>query len=188
MRRAIGERSAGEWASDLGFVAALGSTLFTPTLLCWLTPAAAAAAPEVWRHEALRLALTGPLGLMPRGVWSPFMELCALPTLWVALLAVGLRMGVDLPRRAWWLALAPPLAAVIGLGWLYAEVGAIGWAGAGWLVGVSGALIGAGVAAGRRSEAIEGAQGMLALVAALAAHLGAPLLLKFLLLMGRISL
>jgi hypothetical protein len=187
MRMRRGGRRWLEWAADLGFAAALASTLFTPTILCWFgQPGMVGSQAEVWRYGVLRWALTGPLALLPMEPGGSFWAMCAAPTGWVAMLALGMRMGAELPGGWWRLGLAPVALAQVALVGLYAGLGYVGWEAALWMVALPMVLTGAGLWAARESAWIEREPGLAVVGAALAAHLGAPLVLKLLGAMGHL--
>jgi hypothetical protein len=76
--------------------------------------------------------------------------------------------------------------ALVALVGLYAGLGYVGWEAALWMAALPMVLTGAGLWAARESAWIEREPGLAVVGAALAAHLGAPLVLKLLGAMGHL--
>lgn len=90
-----------QFIADLWFVFALLTPLFTPMLLIYLTPAHQSTLPH-GLCRVLEMLLTGPLSVLrvSSHYAVDFITLCALPTLFVSIHALALRMMVTRERAA----------------------------------------------------------------------------------------
>ncbi len=120
-----------QFIADLWFVFALLTPLFTPLLLIYLTPAHQDTLPA-GMCQLMELVLTGPLSLLraAKNHTIDFTSLCALPTLFVSLHALALRV-MSAGHVPWRFAAAMVMlllthACLGGAGWLLCDTIPVG--------------------------------------------------------------